>query len=119
MDIESFRIFCLEKLGVTEELPFDDSTLCFKVMGKIFAITNIDSFEYVNLKCDPEKALELRYEYEEAIKPGYHMSKKHWNSVYMDGELSDEFIKELITHSYDLVVQKLTKKQKEELREIS
>ncbi len=115
MDIESFRNYCLAKKGVTEELPFDEKTLCFKVMGKVFALTDIDNFEFINLKCDPEKAVELREKYD-AVRPGYHMSKKHWNSVYMNESLEEDLEKELIDHSYDLVVKKLTKTQKEELK---
>jgi predicted DNA-binding protein (MmcQ/YjbR family) len=80
----------------------------------MFALTNIESFESINLKCDPARALELRASYEE-IKPGYHMNKKHWNTVSMTGSLDDELIKELIRHSYDLVVAKLPKKDREKL----
>lgn len=103
--------------GVTEEFPFDENTLVFKVMGKMFALTDVDDFVSINLKCDPVRALELRAAYEE-IKPGWHMNKKHWNTVSMKGDLEDEFIYELIKHSYDLVVAKLPLKKREELKEI-
>jgi predicted DNA-binding protein (MmcQ/YjbR family) len=102
LDIESFRNYCLSKKGVTEEFPFDSRTLVYKVMGKMFALTDIDDFESVNLKCDPEKAIQLREEFE-AVQPGYHMSKKHWNSIIMDGSVKDSLIKEWIDHSYELV----------------
>ena len=114
MDIESFREFCMAKKGVTEEFPFDNQTLVFKVMGKLFALTDVDLFTSVNLKCDPERAVELR-EKHEGIIPGYHMSKKHWNTVLMDGTIPDTLTKELIDHSYELVVNGLPKKLKEGL----
>lgn len=119
MNIEEFRNYCILKKGVTEELPFDDNTLAFKVMGKIFALSSLKGWEQgtesVNLKCDPERALELRVEYQ-SINPGYHMNKKHWNTIKLyEGEFSDAFTKELIDHSYDLVVSSLTKKAKDEL----
>ncbi len=114
MDIEVFREYCLSKKGVTEEFPFDEQALVFKVMGKMFALTNVDTFASVNLKCDPEWAMELRETYP-AIKPGYHMSKKHWNTMEMDGTLLDAFILQLVDHSYDLVVAKLPKAVRAEL----
>ena len=114
MNIETFREFCLKLPAVTESFPFDNKTLVFKVAGKMFALCDVDSFEGVNLKCDPDMALELRETYS-AVRPGYHMSKKHWNTVYADRGLDDDFIKELIDHSYDLVVSKLTKKLQAEL----
>lgn len=118
MDIESFRNFCLLKKGVTEEFPFDEETLVFKVMGKIFALTDVDLFKSINLKCDPEWAIELREKYA-AILPGYHMNKKHWNTVTIDGSLSDAIIRKLINHSYDLVVEKLPKVMKTELEKFN
>ncbi len=114
MNIEEIRKYCLNKKGTTEEFPFDDTTLVFKVAGKMYVLSNLDGDLYINLKCDPEKAIELREEHE-AIKPGWHMNKKHWNTVEMDGSLKPDFIKSLIDHSYDLVVSKLTRKQKESL----
>lgn len=118
MDIESFRNFCLLKKGVTEEFPFDEETLVFKVMGKIFALTDVDLFKSINLKCDPEWTIELREKYA-AILPGYHMNKKHWNTVTIDGSLSDAIIRKLINHSYDLVVEKLPKVMKTELEKFN
>lgn len=115
MHIEVFYNYCLELPGTTEGFPFDGSTLVFKVMGKMYALTDVDSFESINLKCDPVRALELRSAYEE-ITPGYHMNKKHWNTVNTHSSISDELIFELILHSYQLVVQKLPKELREELR---
>ena len=114
MNIEEFRDYCLPKKGVTESFPFDNITLVLKVADKMFALANTDGDLSFNLKCDPERAIELREQYP-AIRPGYHMNKKHWNSVYMDGSLSNEFIQQLIDDSYDLIVSKLTKKKREEL----
>jgi len=101
---------------VTEEFPFDETTLVFKVMGKMFALTGLDEPEFkVNLKCDPERSIELREEYENIIA-GFHMNKKHWNTVKPDGSLSNELFKELIDHSYDLVVKGLPKKLRDQLK---
>lgn len=108
MNIEEFRDYCLSKNATTESFPFDEVTLVFKVRGKMFALCAIDNFDFVNLKCDPERALELRAEFN-AIKPGWHMSKKHWNSVYVNQDVTDDFLKELIDHSYDLIVASLPK----------
>lgn len=116
MHIEEFRMYCLGKPMVTEEFPFDETTLVFKVMGKMFALTGLDETEFkVNLKCDPERSLELREEYESIIA-GFHMNKKHWNTVKPDGSISNELFKELIDHSYDLVVKGLPKKMRDQLR---
>lgn len=113
MNIEEFRSFCLEKPMVTEEFPFDEVTLVFKVCGKIFALTGLDHLEFsVNLKCDPERALELREQYE-SIRPGFHMHKKHWNTVVVDGSFSDELFMDMINHSYDMVVRGLPKRLRE------
>jgi len=115
MNIEIFRDYCLNKKAVTESFPFDEETLVFKVGSKIFALTSLDSNPFsANLKCEPERALQLR-EQHDIITPGFHMSKKHWNTVVMDGRLSNEFVFELIDHSYDLVVKGMTKKQRVEL----
>lgn len=114
MNIETFREYCMDKPGVTEEFPFDEVTLVFKVMGKMFALTNLDGDWTLALKCDPDRALELRETYP-AIQPGYHMSKIHWNTIMMDGSLSQKLILELVDHSYQLVVDKLPRKLKEEL----
>lgn len=115
MNIESYRNFCLSLPGAAEDLPFDETTLCFKVMGKIFTICDIDQFESINLKCDPQKAIELREAYPGAVVPGYHMNKKHWNTVSMKANLPDELIKDWICESYDLVVAGLTKRDREKL----
>lgn len=118
MNVEVFRTYCLAKKGVTEEFPFDEHTLVFKVMGKIFAITGLERIPFsVNLKCDPERSLELR-EYHPEIIPGYHMNKKHWNTVDFTGGLTTKMLHELIDHSYDLVVNSLTKKLKQELEQL-
>lgn len=117
MNIEELRLYCLSKLGAEESFPFDEVTLAFKVGGKMFAITNIAKEELsVNLKCDPEKAIQLREEYAEVIA-GYHMSKKHWNTVQCEGTVGDSLIKEWIDHSYDLVYSKLPKRIKDQLNE--
>lgn len=108
MDIEQFREYCLHFPAVTEELPFGPQNLVYKVKGKMFAICGIDDFEFVNLKCDPEKAIELREQHPQ-ITPGYHMNKAHWNSVLI-GEIPQKLAKELITHSYELVKSGLPKK---------
>jgi len=114
MNIENYRNYCITKPGVSEGFPFDEKTLVFKVMNKMFALTGVESFNSVNLKCHPELAIELREEYH-SIKPGYHMSKKHWNTIEINGDVTDKKIYELIDLSYDLVVKGLTEKLKEEL----
>ena len=107
--------YCLSKKAVEETTPFGPVALVYKVCGKIFAIIDPDEFpSFVNLKCDPERALELRDQYE-AVRPGYHMNKKHWNSVYLDDSLPDELITELIDHSYTLVVKSLKTSDREKL----
>lgn len=117
MNLESFRKYCLSKKGVTEELPFGENVLVFKVMGKIFALTDMEEFSFVNLKCDPELAVELREQFD-FVQPGYHMSKKHWNSIMLESGLKEKQFKEWIDHSYDLVVSKLTGKEKAELSKL-
>jgi predicted DNA-binding protein (MmcQ/YjbR family) len=114
MNIEELREYCVSKPGVTEEFPFDEVTLVFKVRSKMFALTNLDGDWTLALKCDPDRATELREQYP-AIQPGYHMSKVHWNTVMMDGSLSSKLILELIDHSYQLVVNKLPLKIRQEL----
>jgi len=118
MNIEAYRDYCLAKKGVTEDFPFDDKVLVFKVMGKVFALCDVDGFKSVNLKCDPSRAIELREEFH-GINPGYHMNKKHWNTVDMNTSVSDDLFSELIDHSYELVVKGLTRKQKDELAALS
>ena len=115
MNIEEFREYCLAKQATTESLPFDDNTLVFKVHGKMFTLSGIESFASINLKCDPEYAIELREEYE-GIQPGYHMNKTHWNTVLNDGSVPDELMFELIDQSYDLVVRKIRKKVRDSLK---
>jgi predicted DNA-binding protein (MmcQ/YjbR family) len=119
MDIETLRNYCISKKGVTEELPFGPDTLVFKVMGKIFALAGLDSVPLsVNLKCEPNRAFELRDEFESTILPGYHMNKKHWNTVLLDGRLKPDFVYGLIGDSYKLVKAGLTKKQQQELKDL-
>ncbi len=118
MDIEIFRSYCLAKKGVTESFPFGVDTLVFKVMGKIFALTSIEIFESINLKCDPDEAVLLREQFSEVL-PGYHMNKKHWNTILINGNMDDPQLKLWIDHSYELVVNSLSKKSKQELEEIS
>jgi predicted DNA-binding protein (MmcQ/YjbR family) len=122
MNIEQVRDFCIAKKGVTDHFPFDNVTLVFKVMDKMFALVGLDSWEKgeqkINLKCNPEKAEELRGEYE-GIIAGWHMNKKHWNTVLINSsDVSDALVRELINHSYDLVVNGLTKKAKSELEKL-
>jgi predicted DNA-binding protein (MmcQ/YjbR family) len=105
MDIEVFRRYCLSKRGTEETLPFGPDTLVYKVMGKAFALTGLDEPEFrVNLKCDPEQAIELRDQYPGQVLPGWHMNKRHWNTVLFEAGLPDDVLKALIDHSYDLVV---------------
>ena len=112
MDIESFREYCLSLPEVSEEFPFGPGTLVFKVRGKMFSLTDIENFESINLKCDPDLVEELRERYP-AVRPGYHMNKKHWNTVMMDNSIPDSQLREWIRHSYDLVYAKLPGKRKE------
>lgn len=115
MHIEEYRDFCLALPGTTEEFPFDDKTLVFKVCNKMFALTDADNFQRINLKCDPEYAIELREKYP-AVRDGYHMNKKHWNSVDIDGSIETKLLQEWIKHSYDCVVKGLPKKVRAELQ---
>ncbi|HEY4785561.1 MAG TPA: MmcQ/YjbR family DNA-binding protein [Bacteroidales bacterium] len=112
MNIEEFRQYCLKMKGVTEEFPFGGDVLVFKVMGKMFALTVLNTEFTVNLKCDPELAIELREEYS-AVTPGYHMSKKHWNTIVCS-EVPLKKLQEWIDHSYTLVLNSLTKKVKDQ-----
>lgn len=116
MNIEEFREYCLSRKGVSESFPFDESTLVFKVLGKMFALTDLTDPFSINLKCHPEKALELREHYP-CVGPGYHMSKTHWNTIRVDGSVPDSLLKEWIDHSYDLVVNGLPKNQRVWLRD--
>jgi len=120
MNIEQLRDYCLAKKGTTEAFPFDEDTLVFKVLGKMYLLAGLKKWESgeasVNVKADPDYALELRAEHG-SIRPGFHMSKKHWNTLYIhEGELSTSFICELIDHSYDMVVKGMSKKMRESLK---
>lgn len=105
MNIEILRDYCISKRNVTESFPFGDDTLVFKTGGKIFALVNLDGELRLNLKCDPVVAIELRERYS-AVSPGYHMNKKHWNTVRIDGSVPDNVLYSWIDHSYDLVLKK-------------
>ena len=116
MHADEAREFALARNETTEETPFGPDVLVYKVAGKMFAtLTPDDVPPRMNLKCDPDRALELRDEYDPLIIPGYHMNKRHWNTLILDGSLPTDLVKELITHSYDLVVAKLPKKEREKL----
>jgi predicted DNA-binding protein (MmcQ/YjbR family) len=114
MNFETVRNYCLAKKGVTESLPFDQKTLVFKVGNKMFALMDMDNFVSVNLKADPENSIELREKFS-AIIPGYHMNKKHWNTVMVNEGLDDSLLSELIDSSYKLIVASLPKKVRDEL----
>lgn len=115
MNIETLREYCLSKKAAEEGFPFGEDTLVFKVKGKIFLLVSLGSNPLqFNAKCEPEKAIELREQYD-AVQPGYHMNKKHWNTVIVDGRLSTGLLKEMIDDSYNLIVQSLPKKIREEL----
>lgn len=115
MNIEEIREYCIQKKGVTEAFPFDEVTLVFKVMGKIFLFMPLDETNpTISAKCEPERAIQLREEYP-AIRGGYHLNKKHWNSIDLDGTVNKDLIIELIDHSYQLIISSLTKKLKGEL----
>ncbi len=121
MNIEEFRAYCIRKKGATEAFPFDEDVLVFKVMNKMFALTSLSRWEQgdqsINLKCDPDRAQELRAQYD-SVQPGYHMSKTHWNTVHINNpELTPSLVKELIDHSYDLVVAKLPRKSRHKLEQ--
>lgn len=115
MNIEELRDHCLLKPAVTEGFPFGEDTLVFKVAGKIFLITGLQEGDRFNVKCDPELAVELRERYTE-VQPGYHMNKKLWNTVYMNGTLTQKQLLEMIDHSYDQVVKSLPKKTQAEIQ---
>ena len=118
MDIETLHQYCLSKKGAEESFPFGEETLVFKVMGKLFLLTGMASQPLqFNVKCDPEKAIELREKYS-CVLPGYHMNKQHWNTIICDGSVHNKLLKEWIDHSYDLIVSSLSKKLKQELSEL-
>ena len=115
MTFDALRAYCLSMKGATEDMPFGEDVLVFRVMSRLFALTGLDAHpQTVNLKCDPEWALELRARYE-AVQPGYHMNKKHWNTVVLDGSIPLDEVREMIDHSYDLVVRSLKKAEREAL----
>lgn len=114
MNIETLRDYCLSLNGTEEKLPFGDNILVFYIRGKMFCLADIDLFESINLKCDPEKAVILREEYGD-VGPGYHMNKKHWNTIRMTGRIPDRLLREWIRESYELVVAGLPKKVQQEL----
>ena len=115
MNLEELREYCLQKPGATEGLPFGEDTLVFKVGEKLFLLTSISLGNQFNVKCDPELAIELRERHTE-VQPGYHMNKKLWNTVYIDGALTKKQLLEMIDHSYDQVFKGLPKKTQEEIR---
>ncbi|MGI8950043.1 MAG: MmcQ/YjbR family DNA-binding protein [Chitinophagaceae bacterium] len=116
MDIETLRQYCLSKKNVTEGFPFGENTLVFKVGGKIFLLASLTSNPLqFNAKCNPDKALELREQFS-AVQPGYHMNKKHWNTVIVDGSIPQKKLKEIIDDSYQLILQSLPKKIQEALK---
>jgi len=122
MNIDTIRDYCLNKKGVSEDFPFDADTLVFKVMGKMFVLLPLEKWEkgeaFINLKCDPDYAIELREAYD-SIEPGFHMSKTHWNSLYLyKNELNPKFVCELIDHSYEMVVKGMTKKLRDALNNL-
>ena len=115
MNIEEFREYCLAKAGATESLPFGSDTLVFKVGGKMFALCSLSQYENgIALKCEPERAVELREQYPQ-VRPGYHMSKVHWNTVELDGSVHAREVKDWIDDSYDLVVKGLKRADREAL----
>jgi len=115
LNIEQIREHCLKKKAVAEEFPFDEDTLVFKIAGKMFLLASLEAIPLqINLKCEPEKAIELREEYD-SVQPGYHMNKKHWNTVIIDGTIPTRKMLEWIDDSYSLVVAGLTKTQREKL----
>ena len=118
MNIEEVRSYCLSCKGAIESFPFDDTTLVVKVGGKIFVLFNLEGEHSINLKCDPDRAIELRESYP-AIIPGYHMNKKHWNTVYLDGSVPDDLICKMIGDSYQLVLQSLSGKIRSEIEQIN
>ncbi|GGE11455.1 MmcQ/YjbR family DNA-binding protein [Psychroflexus salis] len=121
MEIDEYRTYCLSKAQTTESFPFDEDVLVFKVAGKMYALASLKKWEAgehrINLKCNPDEAIQLREKYPDEVFPGYHMDKKHWNTVVVNGpNLSLQQIQNFIDQSYDLVVSKLPKKKREEIQ---
>jgi predicted DNA-binding protein (MmcQ/YjbR family) len=117
MNAEYLREYCLSFAGAEESMPFGDDTLVIKVMNKMFALINLEGELSINLKCDPQLAIELREEYN-CVLPGYHMNKTHWNTIIIDGSIQDLKLREWIELSYRLIVNSLSKKLKDELDKI-
>lgn len=116
MNIESISEYCRKKIGVTEDFPFDEDTLAIRVINKIFLLASLEKVPLqMNLKCEPEYAVELRERYD-AVQPGFHMNKSHWNTVMIDGSIPNSELKEMIDHSYEQVVKGLKKADKEKLK---
>lgn len=115
MNVEEFRAYCITKPGATEDMPFGKDTLVFKVEGKMFAAAGLELFERFNVKCDPQKAIELREKFEAAV-PGWHMNKRHWNTLYVNRDMNERQLKHWINHSYELVVSKLPKSKRQALQ---
>lgn len=119
MDIETIKNYCAGKKGVTSDYPFDSETLVYRVMGKIFVLIPVEaSPPSMNLKCDPTRAEILRQTYP-AVTPGYHMNKRHWNTVVLDGSVPDDEVFDMVDHSYDLIVKSLTKAQRQQLEDLA
>jgi predicted DNA-binding protein (MmcQ/YjbR family) len=114
MNIEEVREYCLSMKAVSESFPFDEDTLVFKVLDKMFLLTNINKDLQVNVKCDPEKAIELREKFS-SVLPGYHMNKKYWNTILIDGSVADQQVREWIADSYCLVVENMSKNKQNEI----
>lgn len=115
MTLEDLQAYCARKPGVSWDTPFGPDVLVFRVVGKMFALAPINVFSTLNLKCDPERAIELRERYE-GITPGYHMNKQHWNTVDVTGSVPEKLIRDLVDHSYELVRASLPKKVREEMK---
>ncbi|GAB2702997.1 MmcQ/YjbR family DNA-binding protein [Mucilaginibacter koreensis] len=118
MDMETLHNYCLGKPGTTDGFPFGEDTLVFKAGNKIYALADLANGDRVNLKCDPELAVELRERYEE-VQPGYHMNKTHWNTVFLNGSLTQKQLFEMIDHSYQLIIASLPKKIQAEIKALS
>lgn len=115
MNIEEIRDYCLAKPGVTEDMPFGEDTLVFRVGEKLFLLTSLSQGDRINVKCDPERAIELREQHAE-VQPGYHMNKRHWNTVHTNGNLTRKQICDMIDHSYELVMKSLPKNIREQIK---
>lgn len=117
MNIETLREYCISKPGVKESFPFDEDTLVFKMGNKIFLLTSLSSPHTFNVKCDPEREVLLREEYED-VQPGFHMNKMHWNTVCYTGSLTEKILFEMIDHSYDLTLKSLPKSTQQTIKQL-